>query len=93
MRVRSHIGSLSEQKSGPSHMTGRTDRAGFRRLRFSFFSNNKRICARVWACSSARLERTPDKREVGSSSLPRPTTNLSWRAASEPREIECPPKL
>ena len=26
------------------------------------------------ACSSARLERTPDKREVGSSSLPRPTT-------------------
>ena len=30
----------------------------------------------VWlirACSSAWLERTPDKREVGSSSLPRPT--------------------
>ncbi len=26
-----------------------------------------------WACSSAWLERTPDKREVGSSSLPRPT--------------------
>ncbi len=26
------------------------------------------------ACSSVRLERTPDKREVGSSSLPRPTT-------------------
>ncbi len=25
------------------------------------------------ACSSVRLERTPDKREVGSSSLPRPT--------------------
>ena len=29
------------------------------------------------ACSSARLERTPDKREVGSSSLPRPTTQSS----------------
>ena len=26
------------------------------------------------ACSSAWLERTPDKGEVGSSSLPRPTT-------------------
>ena len=30
-----------------------------------------------WACSSARLERTPDKREVGSSSLPRPTSEAS----------------
>ena len=29
--------------------------------------------SRIWACSSAWLERTPDKREVGSSSLPRPT--------------------
>ena len=29
------------------------------------------------ACSSARLERTPDKREVGSSSLPRPTNQRS----------------
>jgi hypothetical protein len=27
------------------------------------------------ACSSARLERPPDKREVGSSSLPRPTNS------------------
>ena len=26
------------------------------------------------ACSSVWLERTPDKREVGSSNLPRPTT-------------------
>ena len=30
-------------------------------------------CEPKWACSSAWLERTPDKREVGSSSLPRPT--------------------
>ena len=29
------------------------------------------------ACSSVRLERTPDKREVGSSSLPRPTIPCS----------------
>ena len=28
------------------------------------------------ACSSGWLERTPDKREVGSSSLPRPTTRM-----------------
>ena len=27
-----------------------------------------------WAYSSVGLERTPDKREVGSSNLPRPTT-------------------
>jgi hypothetical protein len=32
---------------------------------------------RVWACSSVWLERTPDKREVGSSSLPRPTTRAA----------------
>ena len=29
-----------------------------------------------WACSSVWLERTPDKGEVGSSSLPRPT--MTW---------------
>ena len=29
------------------------------------------------ACSSAWLERTPDKGEVGSSSLPRPTTYMN----------------
>jgi hypothetical protein len=29
----------------------------------------------VWACSSAWLERTPDKREVGGSSPPRPTNH------------------
>ncbi len=28
---------------------------------------------RFWACSSVRLERTPDKREVGGSIPPRPT--------------------
>ena len=30
--------------------------------------------SRTWAYSSAWLERTPDKREVGGSSPPRPTT-------------------
>ena len=38
----------------------------------------------VWlirACSSAWLERTPDKREVGSSSLPRPTINRGRSSA------------
>ena len=38
---------------------------------------------RTWVCSSAWLERTPDKGEVGSSSLPRPTilfllTSILW---------------
>src|SRR4051794_35099791 len=36
-----------------------------------------------WAYSSVGLERTPDKREVGSSNLPRPTSDLierrGWR--------------
>ena len=31
------------------------------------------VWVEIWACSSAWLEHTPDKREVGSSSLPRPT--------------------
>ena len=31
----------------------------------------------IRACSSAWLERTPDKGEVGSSSLPRPTTYMN----------------
>ncbi len=30
-----------------------------------------------WASSSVGLERTPDKREVGSSTLPRPTIEIS----------------
>ena len=43
--------------------------------------------ARIGACSSAWLERTPDKREVGSSSLPRPTIfSVQWRTAGiDPR--------
>ena len=57
-----------------------------RRLRIPFKSQSvSRIMVfmfrvgvnQVWlirACSSVRLERTPDKREVGSSSLPRPTS-------------------
>ena len=32
---------------------------------------------KVWVCSSAWLERTPDKREVGGSSPPRPTSFAS----------------
>ena len=36
----------------------------------------KTIKPYVWACSSVWLERTPDKGEVGSSSLPRPT--MTW---------------
>ena len=38
-----------------------------------FFVRITRTPSKRWACSSAWLERTPDKREVGSSSLPRPT--------------------
>ena len=64
----------------------RQNKAGYHRLRFSFsnrvhaneclFGLDFRILQHFevsGACSSARLERTPDKREVGSSSLPRPT--------------------
>ena len=36
----------------------------------------KTIKPYVWACSLVWLERTPDKGEVGSSSLPRPT--MTW---------------
>ena len=42
------------------------------RQELAFSYGERTLCK--WACSSARLERTPDKREVGSSSLPRPTT-------------------
>ena len=42
---------------------------------------------RKWVCSSVWLERTPDKGEVGSSSLPRPTihfnTNRLYTKASD----------
>ena len=34
------------------------------------------LAPRKWVCSSAWLERTPDKGEVGSSSLPRPTIHF-----------------
>ena len=36
----------------------------------------KTIKPYVWACSSVWLERTPDKGEVGSSSLPRPAMTV-----------------
>ena len=35
------------------------------------------LAPRKWVCSSAWLERTPDKGEVGSSSLPRPTIHFN----------------
>ena len=35
------------------------------------------LAPRKWVCSSAWLERTPDKGEVGSSSLPRPTIRFN----------------
>ena len=39
------------------------------------------------ACSSAGLERTPDKREVGGSSPPRPTkSNIGGRLKAEGKE-------
>ena len=46
----------------------------------------------VWlirACSSAWLERTPDKREVGSSSLPRPTIRLGGGVAQLGERLLC----
>ncbi len=43
------------------------------------FGQWRRFDGTVGACSSARLERTPDKREVGSSSLPRPTISVIGR--------------
>ena len=47
------------------------------------------IDAPHWAYSSVGLEHTPDKREVGSSNLPRPTTydanHLTWGCSSAGR--------
>jgi hypothetical protein len=42
---------------------------------------------RRWAYSSVGLEHTPDKREVGSSNLPRPTNyhDLTWGCSSAGR--------
>jgi hypothetical protein len=59
---------------------------GSRRLRFSFFQGcfwERRLSRDNWACSSVWLERTPDKREVGSSSLPRPTTRGRGRGLED----------
>ena len=51
------------------------------------------LAPRKWVCSSAWLERTPDKGEVGSSSLPRPTihfnTNRLYIKASARFSKEC----
>ena len=46
-------------------------------IRGGFFVNNLCFCAVISsrACSSAWLERIPDKDEAGGSSPPRPTTN------------------
>ena len=47
------------------------------RLNFEIRIRNSRF---VWACSSVRLERTPDKREVDGSTPSRPTrANLDFR--------------
>ncbi len=40
-----------------------------------FFEVIEAARKRHWAYSSVGLEHTPDKREVGSSNLPRPTTS------------------
>jgi hypothetical protein len=52
-----------------------------------FFVRITRTPSKRWACSSAWLERTPDKREVGSSSLPRPTRFSSWGRSSVGRAL------
>ena len=52
-------------------LIGNETREGFVKLPVGFDRFKKRKC---WACSSAWLERTPDKREVDSSNLSRPTT-------------------
>ena len=44
---------------------------------------------RFRACSSGWLERTPDKREVGSSSLPRPTTRSRGGVAQLGERLLC----
>ncbi len=67
------ISVLLRTKSDPVYPgSGAKIRAGFPPSSFLFLFQNERIKA-FRACSSAWLERTPDKREVGSSSLPRPT--------------------
>ena len=48
----------------------------------------KTIKPYVWACSSVWLERTPDKGEVGSSSLPRPTTYMNESSIQKSKIFE-----
>ena len=45
--------------------------------------------SRSWAYSSAWLERTPDKREVGGSSPPRPTTVMDGGVAQLGERLPC----
>jgi hypothetical protein len=45
---------------------------------------------RIWACSSAWLERTPDKREVDGSTPSRPTIKVSALSITGSTEYELP---
>jgi hypothetical protein len=61
----------------------RLQNSAYRRLRISSNPGPGTGCPRLdraRACSSVGLERTPDKREVGSSNLPRPTN--AWGCSS-----------
>ena len=59
-------------------------------IRECFFVEDLRFCAVISsrACSSAWLERTPDKGEVGSSSLPRPTTYMNESSIQKSKIFE-----
>ena len=69
----------SEQKSDPEYPDQALNKSGISAVFVSLSIQFERIEA-FRACSSAWLERTPDKREVGSSSLPRPTNFLGCAA-------------
>ena len=58
------------------------------RLLNKLFGSDLKLESALRACSSAWLERTPDKREVGSSSLPRPTIFLPGRCSNSARKRE-----
>ncbi len=70
-----HIGSLQNKSLTRIIRIRRLNKSGISAVFVSLSIQFERIEA-FRACSSAWLERTPDKREVGSSSLPRPTILL-----------------
>ena len=67
-----HIGSLQNKSLARIIRIRRLNKSGISAVFVSLSIQFERKEA-FRACSSAWLERTPDKREVGSSSLPRPT--------------------